>query len=171
MGYRESGGLNTLDDEIIRTNKIYDNIKVNKCELNIHHQDITNITYKDNSYDIVLCTSVIEHMFIQHFENNEYCGDIKGMKEMERICKPGGFVLISTDMSNTLIKSNELKRWMSGTYWYNEKDLFDRIINSTSLQLVGEYDFSFNNPDNDCIDNISHDLVSSPVILSFRKPN
>ena len=170
-GTGELNGLNTFEDEIIRTNKIYNNIKGNKCELNIHNQDITNITYENNTYDIVLCTSVIEHMFTQCYEHNEYCGDIKGMKEIERICKPGGFVLISTDMSNTEIKSNELKRWKSGTYWYNEKDLFDRIINSTSLELFGEYDFSFDNPYNSHIDNVSYGLKVSPVILAFKKPN
>jgi SAM-dependent methyltransferase len=142
-------------------------------KVNVHHQDITNITYDDNSYDIVLCTSVIEHMYTQVENDGKYIGDIQGMKHMERICKPGGYVLLSTDMSplkNTELPSTSIERWYSGTYWYNEKDLFDRIINSTSLELVGEYDFSFENPHNDDMNDHQTGFTVSPVILILRKP-
>tara|TARA_Y100000741_G_C18260467_1_gene560356 strand:- start:1354 stop:2223 length:870 start_codon:yes stop_codon:yes gene_type:complete len=169
-------GLNTFEQEKEHTQKILNNMDNQKAELNVHHQDITNLTYEDNSYDIVLCTSVIEHMFPQvQDNNNEFIGDIKGMKEMERICKPGGYVLISTDMSPNHkedLPSNAIKRWVSGTYWYNEKDLFDRIIHSTSLKLVGDYDFSFDNQYNDAIDIFkynSNSFTISPVILAFKK--
>ena len=173
-GTGEKGGLYDLKTETAMVKGICKQIGT-EHKVNIHHQNITNITYSDNTYDIVLCTSVIEHMYTQHqFGKGNYVGDIKGMQEMERICKPGGYVLLSTDMSpikNEEFPEGTIERWYSGTYWYNEHDLFLRIINSTSLELVGKHDFSFNNPHND--DVVCHHkggFICSPVILILRKP-
>ncbi len=166
-------GLYTFEDEKKWVSEISSRIGTSE-KINVHHQDITNITYKDNSYDIVLCTSVIEHMYPQRQDKRGYyCGDIAGMKEIERICKPGGYVLMSTDMSPTPTKElpkTSIDRWWSGVYWYNETELFKRIINSTSLELIGPYDFSFDNPDNTCVTKHLNQVKSSPVILMFKKP-
>ena len=47
----------------------------------IGSQDITNLTYPDNFFDIVICTSVIEHMFNQ----KEWMGDMIAIREIARI--------------------------------------------------------------------------------------
>ena len=142
-------------------------------KVNVENQDITNLIYKNNSYDIVLCTSVIEHIYPQSRNNKgQYNGDIKAIKEIARICKPGGYVLLSTDICqlDTSAFPNPKSRWYGGTYWYSEKELFDRIINSTDLELVGNYDFSFNNENNDLVHK-HHDLSQcSPCVLLLRKP-
>ena len=47
--------------------------------------DIQNINYKTNSFDIILCNHVLEHV------SNDY----KALKELYRILKPSGIVIIT----------------------------------------------------------------------------
>ena len=48
--------------------------------------DITNVAYKDNSFDVVLCNHVLEHV-----EN-----DRKAMTELWRVLRPGGWAIINS---------------------------------------------------------------------------
>jgi hypothetical protein len=59
---------------------------------------------------------------------------------MGRVCKPGGTIIIGTDMCKK-------HTWHSGGYFYDEDSLFRRIIDPTGCTLVGEHDFSFNKSD------------------------
>lgn len=47
--------------------------------------DITNIPVDDNSYDIVLCSEVIEHVF----------NPLEAIKEFKRILKPNGLLILT----------------------------------------------------------------------------
>lgn len=55
--------------------------------------DICNLPFKDNSFDIILCNHVLEHI----------PDDTKAMKELYRILKPGGMGIfqIPQDLSRT----------------------------------------------------------------------
>lgn len=59
-------------------------------------QDITSTNYESNSFSAITCISVIEHGvdFINFF------------KEMSRLIKPGGQLLVSTDFWNTPIDTH-----------------------------------------------------------------
>jgi len=46
--------------------------------------DICNLPFKDNSYDVILCNHVLEHI----------PDDTKAMKELYRILKPGGMAIL-----------------------------------------------------------------------------
>ncbi|MBN2106033.1 MAG: methyltransferase domain-containing protein [Deltaproteobacteria bacterium] len=60
--------------------------------------DITNMPiYSDNSFDLLLCSHVLEHV-----EN-----DLRAMKELYRILKPGGWGIIMVPILITLEKSHE----------------------------------------------------------------
>lgn len=124
-------------------------------------QDMTQLTYPDNFFDIVVSTSVIEHLYNQ----KDWYGDMIAMKEMVRICKPGGIILLSTDMSKTESK------WVSGTFYYNKEDLFKRLINHSGCELRGDYDFEFDNKDNDALTEHNGFGPVSSVVFSLRKPN
>lgn len=134
---------------------------VDPSRLHCEHQDITNLTYPDNRFDITICTSVIEHMMPQ----KNWMGDMIGIRELVRITKPGGYILLSTDMTDSNTK------WHSGTLYYNYIDLFDRIINPSRCELYGQHDFSFDHPYNTNIHNINGVGNCSSVILTLRKPN
>lgn len=52
--------------------------------------DITNITLPDNSFDVILCNHVLEHV----------PDDRKAMSELYRVLKPGGWAILQTPMSD-----------------------------------------------------------------------
>lgn len=66
--------------------------------------DITDIKYKANSFDSIICNHVLEHV----------SDDIKAMKEMFRVLKPGGWAIflvpladMPTTYENAKIKTDE----------------------------------------------------------------
>ena len=58
------------------------------------HADIQNLHYEDNSFDKLICISTIEHVI----------EDKKGIGEMMRVIKPGGFLLMTTEYNPTWSK-------------------------------------------------------------------
>ena len=143
------------------------NVWTNVCKSNnpedvskmiIENQDMTSLTYPDNFFDIVISTSVIEHLYYQ--KDNQ--GDILAMKEMARICKPGGTILITTDMA-------EQSKWVAGTHYYSVKDLFKRLIEPTGCVIRGDYDFDISNAENSSITSHLGYYPVSSVIFSLQK--
>jgi ubiquinone/menaquinone biosynthesis C-methylase UbiE len=96
-------------------------------------QDITKLTYPDEFFDITICTSVIEHM---------WPFDMKGMAEIVRVTKRGGFIGMSTEMSPA-------NQWFRGTYWYNEAAFLARLIEPYAVDLIGPWNFSLEDRKND----------------------
>ena len=65
---------------------------------------------------------------------------------------------------------NEISKWHSGTFYYPECDLFDRIINPSKCKLRGRYDFNLDNIHNTNIHKVGHLQKCSSVIFSLEKP-
>lgn len=55
-------------------------------KLDIVQASITELPYEDDSFDLVCCFDVIEHVE----------DDTKGIQELVRVCKPGGTVFLTT---------------------------------------------------------------------------
>lgn len=51
--------------------------------------DITNITFPDDTFDVILCNHVLEHV----------PDDAKAMSELYRVLKPGGWAILQTPIS------------------------------------------------------------------------
>ncbi len=50
----------------------------------VKYQDITNLTYRDNNFDIVHCVNTLDHL-----------KDVKkAISEMKRVCKPNGWIYL-----------------------------------------------------------------------------
>ena len=94
-------------------------------------QDMTKLTYPNEFFDIVISFSAIEH--IPNF------GDVAAVKEMARVCKKGGHIIIGTEIKE------EKTIWASGSYFYSEEDVFKRLIEPSGCELVGDYNFSYKN--------------------------
>lgn len=68
-----------FDDRFLRDAK-------KRCPyVDFNKQDITNMKFRDNFFDAIVCTEVIEH--IEHPE--------KAIEEMRRVLKPNGMLIIS----------------------------------------------------------------------------
>ena len=143
IGWGDLGDLNHWD-------KLWKKSAINPERHVSHFQDMTRLSYDNNSMDVVVSFSAIEHI-----PGN---GDIAAAKEMGRVCKPGGFVIIGTDMCRN-------HKWHGGGYFYDEDSLFERIINSTGCKLVGDYDFDFGNSDK----NSFNGLEFTSVIFVLKK--
>lgn len=160
--YFEEWGKGTVHDlgDLNYWTKLWTDSAPNPSKLHAECQNITKLTYEDNKFDITICTSVLEHMMPQ----SNWMGDMVGIREIVRVTKPGGFILLSTDMTEGNTK------WHSGTLYYNYTDLFDRIINPSKCELYGNHDFSFDHPYNTNIHEIKGVGKCSSVIFVLRKP-
>lgn len=88
--------------------------------------DIVNIPVKDNSFDLILCTEVIEHV----------PEPILAIKEISRILKPGGILLITAPLQSGL--HQEPYHFYGGytRYWY-EKFLTDNGFSEITIEPNG----------------------------------
>lgn len=59
--------------------------------------DIRKTNYEDNYFDLVSCISTLEHIGVsgRYGSDEDLEGDLKAVKEMSRIVKPGGTILIT----------------------------------------------------------------------------
>jgi len=57
--------------------------------LNVQNIDILHIPYSDNYYDIIICNHVLEHI----------PEDVKAIKELYRVLKPGGTAILQAPIS------------------------------------------------------------------------
>jgi predicted SAM-dependent methyltransferase len=59
--------------------------------------DITKLTFEDNTYDVILCNHVLEHIIDDHL----------AMSELYRILKPGGWAILQVPISMALEETYE----------------------------------------------------------------
>jgi SAM-dependent methyltransferase len=55
----------------------------------MEQMDITNIQHPDNSFDVIYCSHVLEHIL----------DDRRAMRELVRVCKPGGWGLLQVPIT------------------------------------------------------------------------
>lgn len=81
--------------------------------------DITDLKYKDNTFHKVLCISTLEHVI----------DDQKGIKELARVLKPSGRLLLTTEFNFHIGKKYSEK---DNSYYrvYNLKSIGELIKNS-----------------------------------------
>lgn len=81
-----------IDISILNINTMKDVDGVNQIEGDIRGTDL-----KSNIFDCITCISTLEHIGVQGrygVEKDEY-GDMKAMKEMHRLLKPGGRLVLT----------------------------------------------------------------------------
>lgn len=83
-------------------------------------ESVDNMHFKDNTFDKVFCISVIEHL------TEEIA--FKGIKEMARVLKKGGLLIISLDHDGEHVNPNVRGRYLD-------------LINASGLKLYGESNF------------------------------
>jgi len=160
--YFEEWGKGTIYDlgSFEYWRNIWEKCAINKDRLTCSVEDITKLNYEDNYFDVVICTSVIEHLHNQE----EWQGDMVGIRELSRILKPGGYLLLSTDMTNA-----KRSQWHSGTFYFTETDIFDRLVGPSHCDLIGDYDFNFSDPDNTDVRDLDPVGKVSSVVFALRK--
>ncbi len=72
-------GVDFGDDGLLTAKKNY-----NFKNISFQKQDVLNLKFKKNTFDIVFCNGVLHHT--SDFK--------KGIKELYRVCKPGGYIFL-----------------------------------------------------------------------------
>jgi ubiquinone/menaquinone biosynthesis C-methylase UbiE len=75
------------DDKILNAGK--ERTK-NLKNVKLENQDLCNLPYKDNSFDKIICSEVVEHID----------QDTKAISELYRVLKPGGRIVITVPNTN-----------------------------------------------------------------------
>lgn len=109
-------------------------------------QDVQELTYGDNSFDICTCTEVFEHV----------PDDIKGFHEIYRVIKPGGLFLFTVPLSNHTRTIERASLDDEGKLIYIEKpEYHDDLIRGPGSVL--------------CFRNYGVDIVERLEMAGFKK--
>jgi len=81
--------------KIYGINTNYQPVKNKDIEFTIG--DIRQTNYQDNYFDCVICISTLEHIGVKgrYNSDNDSIGDLRAMKEIRRILKPNGVLLVT----------------------------------------------------------------------------
>jgi ubiquinone/menaquinone biosynthesis C-methylase UbiE len=135
------------------------------CQIEYRVESAESISYANNSFDRVCCVSVIEHCREKNIDVEKITPQTKDdrelqrkmMKEMVRVLKVGGFLVLTVDFNiprnNCLLQSNvDVENLISieGTEIYGkrcpelfpgEKDFnFYELINNSDIDITNYYD-------------------------------
>jgi SAM-dependent methyltransferase len=88
------GGLSAIIKKHSNIDYLMANIASNSVMVKM---DITEINYPDNSFDVIICNHVLEHII----------DDRKAMNELYRVLKPGGWGILQVPISLSLDKTYE----------------------------------------------------------------
>jgi ubiquinone/menaquinone biosynthesis C-methylase UbiE len=89
------------------TTYTYDNIQYLSADINerkaMVKEDIVNLSFEDNSFDIIFCSHVLEHVE----------DDKRAMRELKRVLKPGGFAILQVPiyekfLGKKILETNKL---------------------------------------------------------------
>ncbi len=91
-------------------------------------QDARSLQYGSNEFDVVYSMSVVEHL-----EGSN--GDIQGVKEMARVLKPGGLLLLSVPYGNSFVEQSR-RGFAHAAEKKSDEDLyfFQRIYDRSALE-------------------------------------
>ena len=140
------------EQEFLRRFKKMDNLDYTSADLFSPivdvKADILDLPFADNSFDVIVCNHVLEHIV----------DDRKAMSELYRVMKPGGWGILQVPMKNSLEKTYEdftitdpkERQKHFGQYdhvrWYG-MDYFDRL-KSVGLQTeINFYSQKFSESD------------------------
>ncbi len=106
----------------------YEIEKASKCKALVDQADVREMPYADGTFDKILSISTIEHVR----------DDVQAMHEMMRVLKPGGFLLLTTELGLTHKSYSEDEPGGDGSYYriYDPTSLFHLLtcVPGTELQ-------------------------------------
>ena len=140
------------EQEFLRRFKKMDNLDYTSADLFSPivdvKADILDLPFADNSFDVIICNHVLEHIV----------DDRKAMSELYRVMKPGGWGILQVPMKNSLEKTYEdftitdpkERQKHFGQYdhvrWYG-MDYFDRLRSVGFQAEINFYSQKFSESD------------------------
>jgi SAM-dependent methyltransferase len=97
-----------------------------KDHLSVRHMDGRSLLFDDSSFDVVFSFSSIEHF-------GGHSAARRAMREMGRVVRPGGVVVIATELILNGLPHPE---------YFLPDEIIRELIEPSGLQLVEDIDFS-----------------------------
>ena len=96
--------------------------------------NIKNIDYDSNTFDLILCNHVLEHV----------SDDLKAVKELERILKPSGILILTVpgDWDNKETIKFDYPERNNGHYRHYGKDFFSKLNTIITTETMDIYKFN-----------------------------
>lgn len=124
---------------------------------------VQKLTLPDNTFDVTLCISVIEHLSPEQFDD--------GLRELVRVTKPGGYVMITSDFFRDAAHADESPNVHCQLSRFYEETALDKIMDTVgpSVFLVGGVDGSAMPDINDQFGGIRYrgDFVNGASFVNF----
>ena len=115
-----------IDDDQFQDAIMYKS-KANLTAWPIYYQmDATDISYGDNSFDMVVCSEVLEHL------NDDDL--FKVIKELKRVCKKDGHIIVSVPRDNTIKGGPKMPHIQS--FCMDDLNMFFNTIGSFSIPCM-----------------------------------
>lgn len=112
---------------------------VNPEKIICEKADILHMNYTDNMFDVVIATHVLNYTVGQ---TPDMDGDSLAIKELARICKKGGYIIVSVIVG----PDDGISQ---GSHVYTSDTIFERIINKSGCKLLGSHNFDLTSIYND----------------------
>jgi len=113
-----------IDGQVSKLSRKADRLNLSS-KVNIVISDARKMPFPDSFFDSIFCISTIEHI--------PGDGDMRVMKEISRVCKPGGQVYISTHHGDDYSESR-WGRWFAR--YYDNDALENRLLKQTGLEVL-----------------------------------
>jgi SAM-dependent methyltransferase len=106
----------------------YSPFPYNQSALSVLRMNGTRLEFPSDSFDVVFSFSSIEH-----FGGENYSGALKSLKEMERVLKPGGIAVVTTEY----IINNKNPPDLTNQF-YNVRTIYSHLIDKLDVMKLVE---------------------------------
>lgn len=124
------------------------------ARLTVATRDMRDTELPSESLDVVVSFSAIEHLV------RPPDSDIEATRELARLIRPGGFMILSTDIAPSFRRA--------GGYYYDADALQTRLIDPTGCELYGPTSFDWDLTDKG--EHRSGEFMRSCAFFVLRKP-
>jgi ubiquinone/menaquinone biosynthesis C-methylase UbiE len=95
-------------------------------------QDLTKTSYPDSQFDAISCVSVLEHIPAPYDKN--------AVLELQRILKPGGYLILTVDFTPTIdhLGQSRLKYYFDRAYRLARNGEYSEVINAIKRKYLAQ---------------------------------
>ncbi len=105
-------GLRSVNN-VVRS-EYFDNIERGRCKDGVRSEDLQDLTFSDNAFDVVIALDVFEHI----------SDPLKAFAEVRRALKPSGVGIITVPLDRRIIKTKTIAKMDSGKIVYLDKQAY-----------------------------------------------
>lgn len=127
--YVQDGWIDVAKKDMLTRPEQYASGDWDPQRLVIQHMDMRQLRYPDNWFDAVFCTSSLEHV-------GDWGTIVRAVKEMARVARPGGLLIITTEVDVTHRAGQFNENGMA----FNDEALHTYIIEPSRCEPVDTWD-------------------------------